>query len=233
MPLSLLDDLVALAGEASKGSSFREIFRITRVAMRGGSVDNCHLVADAHTRTHTHSVSAGARAIDLGCGPAGVVALLAERVGSGGHVVGVDADPEHIALARAFAAQQGLQNLEILQADARHTGLPAGTFDVVHARYLLVNIPRPEEVVVEMARLAKPGGWVVGAEVDITPLICHPPQAEWDQMGRLLITSFQHDGANPHVGRTLAEMFREAGLVEVGVEIRADTYPHGGPCCRT
>jgi ubiquinone/menaquinone biosynthesis C-methylase UbiE len=49
-------------------------------------------------------------------------------------------------------------------ADARHTGLPSGTFDLVHARTLLVNIPELAEVVAEMVRLAKPGGWVASQE---------------------------------------------------------------------
>jgi hypothetical protein len=35
----------------------------------------------------------GDSAIDLGCGPRGVIDLLAERVAPGGRVVGLDADP--------------------------------------------------------------------------------------------------------------------------------------------
>src|SRR5215475_4938135 len=34
----------------------------------------------------------GQRAIDLGCGPSGIIDLLAERVAPGGQVVGLDAD---------------------------------------------------------------------------------------------------------------------------------------------
>ena len=67
-------------------------------------------------------------------------------------------------MARAYAGQRGLANVEVVAADARHTGLPSGTFDLVHARTLLVNIPEPAEVVAEMVRLAKPGGWVASQE---------------------------------------------------------------------
>jgi ubiquinone/menaquinone biosynthesis C-methylase UbiE len=48
--------------------------------------------------------------------------------------------------------------VRIVTADARRTGLPSGTFDLVHARLVMVNVPRPEEVAAEMARLSKPGG---------------------------------------------------------------------------
>ncbi len=174
-------------------------------------------------------VQPGQHALDLGCGPAGITDLLAERVGPAGHVVGVDIDTDHVALARAFVAQHRLGNVEILQADARHTGLPDLAFDVVHARYLLVNIPRPVEVLEEMVRLTRPGGWVVAAEVDITPLVCHPPHPAWDEQARMLLTVFEQDGADAHIGRKLWHLFVQAGLTEVGVELRADTYPVGHP----
>jgi ubiquinone/menaquinone biosynthesis C-methylase UbiE len=75
-------------------------------------------------------------------------------------VVGLDADPSHIAMAREFTAQRGLGSVRIVAADARRTGLPAGSFDLVHARTLLVTVPDPAEVVAEMVRLAKPGAWL-------------------------------------------------------------------------
>ena len=43
----------------------------------------------------------GARAVDVGCGPGAVLTLLAETVAPTGRVVGVDADPEAVATARA------------------------------------------------------------------------------------------------------------------------------------
>ncbi len=71
----------------------------------------------------------GQSGVDVGCGPRGVLDLLAARVGADGRVVGVDADPAHVAMAREFAAGRGLGEVEVLAADARHTGLPSGSFD--------------------------------------------------------------------------------------------------------
>ena len=68
----------------------------------------------------------GQSAIDLGCGPSGIIELLAERVSPGGRVVGLDADPAHVAMARELARQRGLGNVDIVAAHARRTGLPAG-----------------------------------------------------------------------------------------------------------
>src|SRR3984885_14687137 len=112
------------------------------------------------------SLRPGQAAIDLGCGPSGIIELLADRVSPGGRVVGLDADPAHVATARELARQRGLGHVEIVAADARRTGLPSGSFDLVHARTLLVTLPQPAAVVAEMVRLARPGGWVAGLEPD-------------------------------------------------------------------
>src|SRR5580700_11426726 len=55
------------------------------------------------------------QAIDVGCGPSGILDLLAGRVGPDGQVVGLDFEPANVALAREFAAQHGLANVEVIQ----------------------------------------------------------------------------------------------------------------------
>src|SRR5579863_6682985 len=117
----------------------------------------------------------GQSVIDLGCGPRGILDLLAERVAPAGRVVGLDADPAHTAMAAEFAARRGLSGVEIMTADARRTGLAASSFDLVHARTLLVNLPGPAPVVAEMMRLARPGGWVASLEPDTEYGRCYPP----------------------------------------------------------
>src|SRR3954454_2496456 len=104
-------------------------------------------------RTHSASlldraeISPGQRALDLGCGPSGIVDLLAERVGPRGSVVGMDINEASVRLAREHVTQLGLVNVSVAVGDARATGLPAASFDLVHARTLLINIPKPDEVV--------------------------------------------------------------------------------------
>ncbi len=75
-------------------------------------------------------------------------------------MVGLEADPAHVAMARRYVGELGLANVEIVAADARHTGLSPNRFDLAHARTVLVTIPEPEQVLAEMVRLARPGGWV-------------------------------------------------------------------------
>jgi SAM-dependent methyltransferase len=169
----------------------------------------------------------GQTAIDLGCGPRGILDLLAETVGPDGRVVGLDADPAHVAAARQCTFSHELANVEVLAGDARHTGLPAESFDLVHTRTLLVTIPEPAEVVAEMVRLARPGGLVASQEADAEFSVCYPPLPEWDRLWSLFGASFPRAGADLRLGRRLTELFREAGLTDVGATVHASCYPAG------
>lgn len=172
-------------------------------------------------------VQRGQSALDLGCGPLGVIDLLSDRVGPDGHVVGMDIEPANVTLARAFVHDHGLKNVEIIEGDARRTGLATSSFDFVHARTLLINIPDPAAVVDEMMRLVKPGGWVLSMEPDMIVQIYHPPHPAWARIHEIFIEAFQVDGADPFIGRRLTELLRAAGLSDVGVDARVDLYPLG------
>ena len=154
------------------GSSQGESARLQRQAEE--------LAADSAVLLDRVGLLAGQSAIDLGCGPRGVLDLLAERVAPAGRVVGLDSDPAHAAMAAEFAAGRGLGGVEVITADARSIGLPPGSFDLVHARTLLVNLPAPAEVAAEMTRLARPGGWVACMEPDTEHALCDPPHPAFD-----------------------------------------------------
>jgi ubiquinone/menaquinone biosynthesis C-methylase UbiE len=185
------------------------------------------LAADSAALLDRAGLTPGQRAIDLGCGPRGVLDLMAERVAPAGAVVGIDADPNHVAAARRFVAEQQLAGVEVLEADARATGLPSGSFDVVHGRTLLITIPKPGEVVAEMVRLARPGGWVVGVEPDTEYSMCYPPNPSFDRIGELFTAAFSRNGADPMLGRKVPELFRHNGLHDVGVDVRPQIFPPG------
>ncbi len=92
---------------------------------------------------------------------------------------------------------------------------------LVHARTLLVTIPEPAEVLAEMVRLARPGGWVASQEPDAEHAICYPALPAWTRLHELFQTSFGRNGADLLIGRRLAELYRGAGLRDVQVQVRA------------
>jgi ubiquinone/menaquinone biosynthesis C-methylase UbiE len=185
------------------------------------------LAADSAALLDRVGLRPGQSAIDLGCGPRGILDMLAERVSPAGRVVGLDANPAHTAMAAEFAAGRGLGGVEIMTADARNTGLAPGSFDLVHARTLLVNLPDPAEVAAEMVRLARPGGWVASTEPDTEYARAYPPHPAFDRLFDIFTVVFRRNGADPWIGRKVAELFRQAGLGDVQAEARVQMYPPG------
>ena len=201
------------------GSSAEESARLQRQADE--------LAPDSAALLDRVGLRPGQSAIDLGCGPRGILDLLAARVSPGGWVVGLDADPAHTAMAAGFVVGHRLSGVQIVTADARRTGLRSGSFNLVHARTLLINVPEPAMVVAEMVRLAKPGGRVAVAEPDTEHSLCYPPHPAFDRICEIFPAAFSRNGADPAIGRRVSELFRQAGLTDVGVESRTQMYPPG------
>src|SRR4051794_19328732 len=173
------------------------------------------------------AIGPGQHVIDIGCGPRGVLELLVEYAGPGGRIVGLDSDPALVELARSFAVERGWDNVELICADARRSGLPSEAFDLVHARTLLVGLSQPADVLAELVRLTRPGGWVVGMEPDAEHPFCHPRHPAVDRLSELLMHVLAGANGDPYVGRRLAELYRQAGLADVTVQVSAPVYPPG------
>lgn len=143
---------------------------------------------------------------------------LSRRVGPAGRVVGVDNDPRLLAAARAYVEAEGLTNVELLERNALDTGLPRESFDLVHARFLLV-FGRWDALLREMSALAKPGGLVASQETDQNSWNILPEGPTWPRLKQTLEAAFHHIGGDANLGRRTAQLLRGAGLE--GVQIRA------------
>jgi SAM-dependent methyltransferase len=117
-------------------------------------------------------------AIDCGCGPLGGLAVLAEAVGPGGRVVGVDFNEAAVQRARTVASTLGLTNVEVVAGDL-HDLDPAtlgGPFDLAYTRLFLMHQANPVRTLRQIAALLRPGGWLVAQEALRTP----PPRSHPD-----------------------------------------------------
>jgi SAM-dependent methyltransferase len=156
-------------------------------------------------------VAPGWRTIDVGCGPLGVLDLLAERVGPTGTVVGLDRDERMLAMAARSLAERELQHVRLVQAPADETGV-SESFDLCHARLVLVHAPNPSEVVAEMVAITRPGGWVALEEIDWISWVCEPPHPAFERLVGALTRVWARAGLDVHIGRRAEGMLRSAGL---------------------
>jgi SAM-dependent methyltransferase len=171
-------------------------------------------------------VRPGDRALDLGCGPMGVLDLRARRVGRAGRVVGVDRETRYLTVAGQELDVRGIDGVELLAADATCTGLPGASFDLVHERLVLNNVPQPEAVVAEMVRLTRPGGHVVVQDVDWLTWTCLPEHPDWDRLRGVAASVWSGD---VHIGRRLPTLLHDAGLVDVRVVPHLRVFRPGEP----
>ena len=105
--------------------------------------------------------AADAAWLEAACGPAIVGRALAPLVG---RVLGIDLTPAMIAIARREAERAGLTNTGFAVGDAAALPLPDAAVDGAVTRFSLHHIPLPWRVVGELARVVRPGGWVVLAD---------------------------------------------------------------------
>ena len=174
-------------------------------------------------------VAHGARVLDVGCGPLGALDILSARVGPAGKVIGLDNEPRMLAYAEQTISERELANVELVQGDATHSGLPDDSFDGVHERLVLINHPSPQDIIREIVRVTRPGGWVAVQEVDMYPWICEPAHPAWNELLEALRRGWSANGQDPFIGRRLPTLLRQAGLTDVDGDAHAYRWHPGHP----
>jgi demethylmenaquinone methyltransferase/2-methoxy-6-polyprenyl-1,4-benzoquinol methylase len=103
-------------------------------------------------------IGPSARVLDLACGT-GDLAFAAATRASHGAVLGIDASPNMIELARERASREGASsNVRFEVGDMTTLDVESSSVDVVTAGYGLRNVPDYNRAVGEIARVLRRGG---------------------------------------------------------------------------
>jgi SAM-dependent methyltransferase len=110
----------------------------------------------------------GETVVDVGCGAGTDLLLAARRVGREGHVIGVEPTPALRAQALENARRAGLEGRVELR-DGHATDLPVAdaSVDVVISNGVLNLTPDKRRSYGEIARILKPGGRLLLADVAV------------------------------------------------------------------
>jgi len=151
----------------------------------------------------------GMRVLDLGTGIGAMASELARRY-PGVKITGLDRSEAQLAVARARHPVA-----TYVQGEATAMPFPDGTFDRVHASWLLEHVPDPLAVLKEVHRVLRPGGIAYFVEVDNSTLRLEPPLPIATELMNLLNAAQLSAGGDPFIGKKLGELFRQAGFIEV------------------
>jgi arsenite methyltransferase len=100
----------------------------------------------------------GETVLDLGSGGGIDVILSARRVGPSGRAYGLDMTDDMLALARANAAEAGVENVEFLKGQIERIPLPDASVDVIISNCVINLSGDKRRVLAEAFRVLKPGG---------------------------------------------------------------------------
>lgn len=137
-------------------------------------------------------VTSGWKCLELGPGAGSILTWLGDLVGNGGQVVGVDKNIEYI---KSISAPQ----ITKIAGDIIDVELENNSFDLIHARYVLIHILESVNVIEKLVKLLKPGGLLVLEEPDFTA-------------AQVINNTSTNDQAQQTVNAAISQMFIDINL---------------------
>jgi ubiquinone/menaquinone biosynthesis C-methylase UbiE len=161
----------------------------------------------------------GARVLDVACGTGASAIPAAEAVGPTGSIVAVDLAGQLLAQGRKKADEQGLANIEFVEADMRTLDHPDEHFDAVICVFGVFFVPDMESLIADLWRMVRPAGRL--AVTTWGPRVFAPAYEIWNEAVRRVRPDL-HAAYNPWDRITTPDavraLFHSAGIESLEVE---------------
>lgn len=163
-------------------------------------------------------IQPGDHVLDVGSGLGQFTLAIASRTGLKGKCLGIEFDNNQLAASNKNKEKSETSWVEFRQGNAEELELKKeewGTFNLVHARFILEHVGNPKAVVEGMARAAKAGGKVVLADDDHSLMNLYPQPPGFGAIWTAYMRTYERLGNDPYVGRRLVTLLHLSGLKDI------------------
>jgi SAM-dependent methyltransferase len=157
----------------------------------------------------------GERVLEVGCGTGEETQAMALLVGSAGRAVGVDRSEMLLGEGVRRAREAG-SSAQFLVGDAVALPLGDGSVDAYYAERVFQHLPDPLAALREARRVLVPNGRILVADQDWDSLVI---SSSARPVTRRVVEAMASAAVNGSIGTDLAYVLREAGFVDVNVEV--------------
>ncbi|KAI5958871.1 hypothetical protein KGF57_002305 [Candida theae] len=168
---------------------------------------------DNSTKFITTVLKPNFHVLDVGCGPGSITIDLAKNyLTSGGSVIGVEPTSELIDTANNLkeTTEPQLDNIKFQIGSVYELPFEDNTFDLVYAHQVVIHLQDPIKGLKELARVAKPGGFVAVKDADLESIIASPEK--YKSLSDFFIAKAKNAvSTDVRAGRTLREKAIRAG----------------------
>lgn len=183
-------------------------------------------ISDTTTRKRilATGIDIGWQCLEVGSGAGSIAYWLSSIVGTEGKVTAIDIDTR-------FLIDSSLTNIEIIQGDINQINLPKNSFDLIHARNVLIHLLTYNTTISKMLSLLKPGGWLVLEEPDFSALKfitgTSLEEEAFESVKNAIYQMFNNRGLNYDLGIRLPSLMQKLGLQQIKVENDVPISPGG------
>ena len=151
----------------------------------------------------------GQDVLDIGSGPGFLACEMAEAVGPGGSIRGIDSSDAMLSVARQRRPTTGSAPVEFGPGQATELPFPDGAFDVVTSTQVYEYVHDMPAALAEAHRVLRSGGRLLVLDTDWDTIAWRSSDA--DRMRKILAAWDEHL-ADPYLPRRLTSLLIQAGF---------------------